>query len=243
MVPETGAIALAAAQGLTMNEATARLVTGDISQVIEALVTADGTAGHAHASSARAGIGRDAVLTLPDLADAAHYLCLLHGRHPGVIDHAATRSADNAARAWLVQAANAFARERAYLTQVTVAVGPVPSTAGQSDCEAIVSQQRHALDMLAQSDRRGCAMGAAIALLLDWQAVRHILDMAAIRVGVEPQACDLPDRAATFSVARAIGGDDATDRAIQFGARQLLSQQRGLWDLLQARAEIRRQKR
>jgi hypothetical protein len=97
--------------------------------------------------------------------------------------------------------------------------------------------------MLAQSDRRGCAMGAAIALLLDWRAVRHILDMAAIRVGVEPHACDLPDRAATFNVARAIGGDDATDRAIQFGARQLLSQQRGLWDLLQARAEIRRQKR
>ena len=243
MVRETAAMALAAAQGLTMNEAAARLVTGDISQVIEALVAADGTDGHAHASSARAGIGRDAVLTLADLADAAHYLCLLHGRHPGVIDHAATRSADNGARAWLVQAADAFARERAYLTQVTVAVGPVPSTAGQSDCEAIVRQQRHALDMLAQSDRRGCAMGAAIALLLDWRAVRHILDMAAIRVGLEPHACELPDRAPAFNVARAIGGDDATDRAIQFGARQLLSQQRGLWDLLQARAEIRRQKR
>jgi hypothetical protein len=226
-----------------MNEAAARLATGDISQVIEALVAADGTAGHAHASSARAGIGRDAVLTLPDLADAAHYLCLLHGRHPGVIDHAATRSADNAARAWLVQAADAFARERAYLAQVTVAVGPVPSTAGQSDCEAIVSQQRHALDMLAQSDRRGCAMGAAVALLLDWQAVRHVLDMAAIRSGLEPHPYNLPDRASTFNVARAIGGDDATDRAIQFGARQMLSQQRGLWDLLQARAEIRRQKR
>jgi len=226
-----------------MNEAAARLATGDISQVVEALIAADGTAGHAHASSARAGIGRDAVLTLPDLADAAHYLCLLHGRHPGVIDHAATRSADNAARAWLVQAADAFARERAYLAQVTVAVGPVPSTAGQSDCEAIVSQQRHALDMLAQSDRRGCAMGAAVALLLDWQAVRHVLDMAAIRSGLEPHPYNLPDRASTFNVARAIGGDDATDRAIQFGARQMLSQQRGLWDLLQARAEIRRQKR
>ena len=226
-----------------MNEAAARLATGDISQVVEALIAADGTAGHAHASSARAGIGRDAVLTLPDLADAAHYLCLLHGRHPGVIDHAATRSADNAARAWLVQAADAFARERAYLAQVTVAVGPVPSTAGQSDCEAIVSQQRHALDMLAQSDRRGCAMGAAVALLLDWQAVRHVLDMAAIRSGLEPHPYSLPDRASTFNVARAIGGDDATDRAIQFGARQMLSQQRGLWDLLQARAEIRRQKR
>jgi hypothetical protein len=210
--------------------------------VIEALVAADGTAGHAHASSARAATGRDAALSLPDLADAAHYLCLLHGRHPGVIDHAANRSADGAARNWLIQAGAAFARERAYLTQVAVALGPVPSPAGQSDCEAIVSQQRHALDMLAQSDRRGCAMGAAMALVLDWQAVRGVLDMAAIRVGLEPYPTDLPSRAETFAMACAIGGDSAADRAIQFGARQLLSQQRGLWDLLKARAEVRRQK-
>ncbi|CAD7335978.1 hypothetical protein SPHS6_00779 [Sphingobium sp. S6] len=232
----------AAVAGVIMNEAAVRLVTGDISQVIEALVAADGTAGHAHASSARAATGRDAALSLPDLADAAHYLCLLHGRHPGVIDHAANRSADGAARNWLVQAGAAFARERAYLTQVAVALGPVPSTAGQSDCEAIVSQQRHALDMLAQSDRRGCAMGAAMALVLDWQAVRGVLDMAAIRVGLEPYPTDLPSRAETFAMARAIGGDSAADRAIQFGARQLLSQQRGLWHLLKARAEVRRQK-
>ncbi|WP_340264154.1 DUF6975 family protein [Sphingobium mellinum] len=223
-----------------MNEAAARQSAGDISRILETLVTADGTANHDHASSARAGIGRDAVLTLPDLADAAHYLCVLHGRHPGVVDHAATRSADNAARDWLVRAADAFARERAYLTQVTVALGPAPSTAGQSDCETTVSQQRHALDMLAQSDRRGCAMGAAIALVLDWRAVRHALDVAAIRVGTEPHGCDLPEWKTTLAVAHAIGGDDATDRAMQFGARQLLNQHRGLWDLLQARAEIRR---
>lgn len=226
-----------------MNQAAARSTSGDISQVVEALVAADGTAGHAHADSVRAGIGRDAVLTLADLADAAHYLCLLHGRHPGVIDHAATRSADDSGRAWLAQAAEAFARERAYLTQITVATGPAPSTAGQSDCETVVSQQRHALDMLAQSDRRGCAVGAAIALVLDWRAVRHGLDVAAIRVGLEPYACELPDRAATVALARTIGGDDATDRAMQFGARQLLTQQRGLWDLLKARAQMRRHKR
>jgi hypothetical protein len=225
-----------------MSEAAQRYQFGDVSQVLESLVAADGTAGHAYPASARAGFGRNATLSLPDIADAAHYLCLLHGRHPGVIDYAATRSADNAARGWLIQAADAFARERAYLTQVTVAVGPAPSTAGQADCETVVSQQRHALDMLAQSDRRGCAMGAAIALVLDWRAVRHMLDVAAIRVGLEPHGCDLPDRAATLEVARAIGGDDGIDRAIQFGARQLLNQHRGLWDVLQARATIRAQK-
>ena len=204
-----------------------------------ALVAADGTAAHAYANRAATGVSREALLSLADLADAAYYLCLLHGRHPGVVDHAATRSADNEARQWLIEAADGFARERAYLTQVTVAAGPAPSTAGQADCETVVSQQRHALDMLAQSDRRGCAMGAAMALVLDWRAVRHVLDMAAIRAGIEPQPCALPDRAETLAVARAIGGDDAIDRAIQFGARQLLNQHRGLWDLLAARADLR----
>ena len=227
------------AQGFMMSEAAPRQVGGDIARILDALVAADGTAGHPYAVRAEASAARNAQLSLPDLADAAYYLCMLHGRHPGVIDHAATRSADNASRQWLVQAADAFARERAYLTNVTVAVGPAPSTAGQSDCEAIVSQQRHALDMLAQSDRRGCAMGAAMALTLDWRAVRRILDLVAIRVGLEPQPCVLPDRAATLAVARAIGGDDTVDRAIQFGARQMITQHRGLWDLLQARADVR----
>jgi hypothetical protein len=222
-----------------MSEAAPRYQFGDIARILEALVAADGTAAHAYANRASTGVARDVLLLLSDLADAAYYLCMLHGRHPGVIDHAATRSADNAARQWLIEAGDAFARERAYLTQVTVAVGPAPSTAGQADCETVVSQQRHALDMLAQSDRRGCAMGAAMALVLDWRAVRHVLDMAALRAGIEPHPCALPERSATLDVARAIGGDEAIDRAIQFGARQLLNQHRGLWDLLSARADVR----
>ncbi len=222
-----------------MSEAAPRYQFGDIARILEALVAADGTAAHSYANRAAVGLSRDALLSMADLADAAHYLCLLHGRHPGVIDHAANRSADNDAREWLIAAGDAFAAERAYLTQIAVAVGPAPSTAGQADCETTVSQQRHALDMLAQSDRRGCAMGAAFALVLDWRAVRHVLDMAAIRAGLEPHRCALPDRASTLDVARAIGGGEAVDRAIQFGARQLLNQHRGLWDLLAARAEVR----
>lgn len=221
-----------------MSKAALRLQAKDISGVIDALVAADGTAGHAYAAQAIDNEGR-LLGSLANLADAAYYLCMLHGRHPGVIDHAATRSADNAARAWLLQTADAFASERAWLTQVTVAVGPAPSTAGHSDCETAVSQQRHALDMLAQSDRRGCAMGAAIALVLDWRSVRRVLDSAALRMGLEPRPSILPDRDTTLAMAAAIGGDDSIDRAIQFGARQLLSQHRGLWDLLSARAEVR----
>jgi len=140
-----------------MSEAAPRLQSGDIARVLDALVAADGTAAHAYVIRARTGLASEGLLSLPDLADAASYMCLLHGRHPGVIDHAATRSAENAARQWLIEAADAFAAERTYLTQVTVAAGPAPSTAGQADCEAAVSQQRHALDTPADSRFPDCA--------------------------------------------------------------------------------------
>ena len=178
-------------------------------------------------------------MSIPDLADAVHYLCLLHGRHPGVIDHAAKHTAENAAGNWLVSSADAFASERTYLTRLTVALGPIPSTHGHNECEAAVMQQRHALDMLAQSDRRGCAMGAAMTLVLDWTAARRLLDMAAIRIGIEPHKLSLSSPRATLTLADALSGDEMVERAMMFGARQLLRQHRGLWDLLMARANLR----
>lgn len=212
---------------------------GDTSHVIDALVAVDGSGAHSHVL-ALLGVGNDhAARSLHSLADMVHYLCLLHGRHPGVIDHAATRTTENAARQWLLQTADAFATERSFLAHLSVALGPVPSTIGHNDNDAAVLQQRHALDMLAQSDRRGCAMGAALTLAIDWLAIRHLLDATAIRVGIEPPACRLPTRSDSLAVAREIATDEAAARAIQFGARQLLSQHRGLFDLLKARAEIR----
>lgn len=213
--------------------------TGATDVVLMALVDADGTAASAHVQSLCADAGNHGARPLASLADAAHYLCLLHGRFPGVVDHAATRSTDNAARKWLLQTCEAFADERAYMARVSVALGPVPSTSGQNNCDSAVLQQRHALEMLSQSDRRGCAMGAALSLVLDWAGVRDLLDRAAIRAGLEPRKCTLPSREDTLAVAQAIAVDDAAMRAIQFGARQLLNQHRGLWDLMQARASIR----
>lgn len=222
-----------------MQDAAAVSRIGSISDILAALVAADGTGSHSYPAEAHPSM---LTRSLSNLADATHYLCMLHGRQPGVIDYAATRTTENAARSWLVQAADGFATERTFLTQVTVAVGPLPSTTGQSDSETAVLQQRHALDMLAQSDRRGCAMGAAIALVLDWQAIRHLLDVAAIRSGVEPKPCMLPQPAETLAIADAIAmEDEGIARAMQFGARQMLRQHRGLWDLLQARASVRAQ--
>ncbi len=67
-----------------------------------------------------------------NLSDAVHYLCTLHGRYPGVIDHAAGRCVEPTGRAWLTQAAEAFAVERGLLARLAVAAGPVPGTRGSA---------------------------------------------------------------------------------------------------------------
>jgi len=121
-----------------------------------------------------------------NLADAVHYLCVLHGRHPGVVDIAAQMTTDPIVQGWMAQVIKAFADERRYMNKLAVAVGPQPSTPGQAESVATVNSQRHALEILSRSDRDGCALGAAIALVLDWVAVRNVLDRAATRLGMAP---------------------------------------------------------
>ncbi|MEG3086523.1 DUF6975 family protein [Sphingomonas sp. PB4P5] len=202
--------------------------------LIAALVDADGSA--AHALPRRLAL-RDAPAR--DLADAVHALCWLHGRQPGVIDHAGQANAQPLAQDWLTEAAAGFAAERSYLATLTAAAGHQPSTPGQSESEAAVLGQRHALDMLAQSERAGCATGAAIALVLDWSAIRTTLDAAAQRFGLEPPPFALPMNADLETVVLSLGHTPAIERAMAFGAQQLLAQHRGLWCLLEARASAR----
>jgi hypothetical protein len=204
------------------------------SSLIVTLVDADGSAGHA---MPRRLVARDAAAR--DLSDAVHALCWLHGRQPGVIDHAARQNAQPLAQEWLAEAAGAFAAERSYLATLTAAAGHQPSTPGQSESEAAVLGQRHALDMLAQSERAGCATGAAIALALDWATIRTTLDAAAHRFGVTPPPFALPLDAEIETVLLTLNESAAIERAMAFGAQQLLAQHRGLWCLLEARASAR----
>jgi hypothetical protein len=196
------------------------------------LVHAEGSSSHCYLTSGELLSGRFATR---NLADVAHYLCALHGRHPGVVDLAAVRSAHDGARGWLIQAVDGFAVERGVLTKLTVAAGPMPSTPGQSESESAVGGQRHALDMLAKSDRDGCALGAALALVMDWWSVRAVLDHAAARWGVEIPPCSLPSIDACQDVADKVATTPAIERAMTFGAQQILNQHRGLVDLLEAR--------
>lgn len=176
-----------------------------------------------------------------DLADFIHHLCVLHGRHPGLIDHAADAASDTASRGRLKDVASAFGAERSYVTRLAVAAGPVPSTPGSAECEAAVAGQCHALQMLACSERRGCALGAAIATIVDWRAFRPLLDLAAERLGVPVPSCRLPDEASLDALIDQAGDEPAVGRAINFGASQVLVQHRGLLDLLDARRSARRE--
>jgi hypothetical protein len=143
------------------------------------------------------------------------------------------------AHAWLQEAADAFERERLYVVRLTSAVGPLPSTPGAAETEAALLAQRHAIETLAKSERRGCALGAATAFVADWRAVRRILDRAAARVGVECPAEIMPDDDSIARVIDSASDGPASERALGFGGEQLLLQHRGLFDLLEARAAAR----
>lgn len=209
--------------------------TVSVAEAHLARVAEEGSARHGHIASLLEGSGPDAAR---DLADAVHLLCSLHGRHPGLIEIAFNRSA-GPEQEWLAQAAEAFERERLFLVQLTASVGPMPSTPGAAETEAGLLTQRNALEILAGSERRGCALGAACALVGDWWPVRHLLDRAASRVGIEGPATSLPDEPSVVEIIERCSDTPASARALAFGSDQLLLQHRRLFDLLEARAEAR----
>jgi hypothetical protein len=201
-----------------------------------ASVAENGTLAHAYHSSPQLLKGPQ---SSRNLADAVHFLCTVHGRYPGVMDHAAARSTDPAARAWLAIALEGFSQERAFLARLTVEAGPVPSTPAAANTQSALLSQRHALDMLAQSERIGCALGAAMALIIDWGRIRGVLNVAGNRFGVEPPSYRLTDTAAIRSLADTVGSAPLVERAMLFGAEQIMLQHHGLWDLLEARQMAR----
>ncbi len=174
-----------------------------------------------------------------NVADAVHHFSLLHGRHPGVVDHALVRAHDIAHGELLTMLAAEFAEERQFLTRLVVAVGPLPSTPGQANTETAVLAQHHAIGMLAQSERAGCALGAAVAVLIDWLAIRVVLDHAAERLSVDPPAPRIPSTGAMRALIADLTMTPGMERALVFGGQQIVAQHRGLWDLLEARSIAR----
>ena len=201
-----------------------------------ARVASEGTARHSHLLSLLEGTGPHSGR---DLSDAVHLLCSLHGRYPGLIEIALQRCPKGVVREWLARASDAFERERLYLVRLTAAVGPLPTTPGAAETEASLVAARHALETLATSERDGCALGAATALICDWWPVRRLLDRAAARVGTEAPAPSLPDESSVVAIVDKATASPSSARAVAFGGEEMLLQHRALFDLLEARAEAR----
>lgn len=210
---------------------------GDTVAMLMDLAAAEGTAAHPYTHSFELNA---APVATRNLADALHLLSMLHCVPPGLVELAAERNILSQADTWYAAAADGFAAERQFLTRLIVIAGPVPSTPGEAETMAAMHNQRHALDTIALSDRFGCPIGAVVALLLDWQAVRAVLEMAAERMGLPAPASTLPDERATSTLLAHLPTEiPRLDRTLAFGARQFLIQHRCLWDLLEARASAR----
>jgi hypothetical protein len=201
-----------------------------------ARVAGEGCARHSYLNALLEASGRHSGR---DLADAVHLLCSLHGRYPGLIEIALQRCPKGPVQDWLSRASEGFERERLYLVRLTAAVGPLPSTPGSAETESSLVAARHALETLAMSERNGCALGAATALVGDWWPVRRLLDRAATRVGTESPAPSLPDESSVVAIIEQGADAPASARALAFGSEQLLLQHRALFDLLEARADAR----
>jgi hypothetical protein len=214
----------------------ARQAVSTASDAHAARLDAAGARVHAHAADLAAPL---APYRARDLDDFVHLLCAIYGRQPSFIDIALLSAPSGPMRVWLEQAANAFERERLYLVRLTAASGPIPSTPGAAETEAALLAQRHALETLARSERQGCPLGAATALVADWQDLRPLLDKAALRVGIEVPACALPDEQSVSDILELAATGIPAERAIRFGSEQLLLQHRALFDLLEARSEAR----
>jgi hypothetical protein len=214
----------------------ARQESSAVAEAHAARLGAAGSVTHAHAADLA---GPLAPYRARDLDDFVHLLCSVYGRQPTVVELALGSAPPAPVRVWLEMASAAFERERLYLVRLTSAAGPIPSTPGAAETEAALLAQRHALETLSRSERSGCALGAATALVADWAALRPLLDKVAARVGVDVPPCALPGEQSIAEVLEIGASSMAAERAIRFGAEQLLLQQRALFDLLEARSEAR----
>ncbi|MES2291047.1 MAG: hypothetical protein V4530_15050 [Pseudomonadota bacterium] len=221
---------------MVVQSALAADVRLDAASALVTIVADEGSTTHPHVRSLYTLEGAEGSA---NAADALHHLSMLHGRHPGVVDHAAARTASDSARVALFAIGDNFLEERESLSRLVVAAGPIPSTPGQAASEASVVHQRHAIEMLARSDRQGCATGAALALAIDWHAIRPVMAACARRFGVDLRDSAIPDHDTLTGIARDACTNSAIERALLFGARQIAAQHRALWDLLEARAKAR----
>lgn len=206
---------------------------GNLVPELEAMLAASGATGHEFV----AALSQGRRLSRSTFADVAHLLGLLHGNRPSVFE-IVSQSPLVPSPAWLHAAMRAFAREREVVAQLILITGPPPSRAGQTSVEMSVTATRNALATLAGSDRLGCAIGAAVALLLDWEAIS-----AAVRqigrefdVNLADRHDEWPSRHESLGAVELAASLPGGERAVRFGFQTLLGQHFDFWNIIQCRA-------
>ena len=204
-----------------------------ITDRFDALIAQSGSGAHPYVLSGQLFHGQTSAR---NLADAVHYLSALHGHVPGLFDHARAHVIGEIGRSWIDAMAAAFSGERSYLARLASACGPVPAAPNQSAFETALAAHRRAIDLLGQSERHGTAMGASLALALEWYTLRALLDRAAERIDFHTEPAGLPPLKQLSAAADDYDTDGSSERAMMFGARQLVTLHHAMWDVLAARA-------
>ena len=204
-----------------------------------ARVDAEGSADHGYRLRLMGATGPN---TARDLADAVHLL-LLALRPPPRPDRAGPQQLPGGPGARLAAGSGRRLRARAAVPGPADLRGrPAALDARRGrDRSGAGCRQRHAIETLAGSERRGCALGAATALVGDWRGhPRRARPRRRPRRASSARPCTLPDagRRSPRRSAPAPTVSPANAR-LGFGGEQLLLQNRGLFDLLEARAAAR----
>jgi|TARA_R100000501_G_scaffold18412_1_gene38587 hypothetical protein len=176
------------------------------------------------------------------VADVAHFLTIIHGELPGLMDLVAKEVP--AFRLPLQPAIAAFQDDRQWLTSLCLESGPRRDRRGLTEAETVVRGLREAMLTLARSSREGCAVGAVLAFLCDWPGLRSTLNDAgrlafAARWPARPGAWPADALTECTASADPLYQDRSGARAIAFGAQQFSLFHAQLFEMIAARAKAR----
>lgn len=176
------------------------------------------------------------------VADLVHFLTLLHGELPHVLD--GVTSGDPTLAEMLEPAVQQLHRDRAWLTDLSVETGASVDHFGVIEAELAVSGLRDAMLTLASSQRSGCGLGVTIGVLTEWPHIRTLLD----RAGTLAFAARWPSPSGSWAsatlervlkIAEGAFATPAGGRAVAFGASQWTQLHGQLLALVEDRAAAR----
>ncbi|MBV7257143.1 hypothetical protein KCG44_10155 [Pacificimonas sp. WHA3] len=176
------------------------------------------------------------------VADTISLFTVLHGEMPSLIDLVARNT--SGLRDVLAPAVAAFEKDRKWLATLSRETGARVDLAGLTDAETATRGLREAMLTLAGSSRNGCTTGTILAFLTEWPGLRSALDLAgtlALSARWPSLSAEWPATplAMITKVAEPLYDDDATARALAFGAQQFSLIHAQLFDIVQTRTDAR----